>query len=370
MASSPQPPVAASSPVVLHHEIPAPPGWQRKVFPRKGKGQTPKKSDVIYVAPDGEEIKSKAHLQRYLKGHPGGPAVSEFNWSSGETPTRRSERLFTKMPPENLETEVTPKRTKRNAAQIYEEQKDDKKISSPPSKRATKDGKGMLLEGTDRDGTHVGASVTGKEMVQDVVWDECKQSDDEVVGQTIEGGVEIHEELKERAVGEQEPVENTVDKFVIVDNEKSVEQEVEKIEDKSELMHGSISAISQVIGVPEATLGQATEDLDGNTDNVLHSAAEEAGRGEQFETLPVNSIDTVLESKVAPEMQEASEQEQQVDGIPAVGLLRRKGQGEAVVEDNPGCIGSSTFMEVDPQGHEKGSSRDVFCSPEPVGVTN
>ena len=38
---------------------------------------------VIFVAPTGEEIKTKRALTQYLKAHPGGPAVSEFNWGTG-----------------------------------------------------------------------------------------------------------------------------------------------------------------------------------------------------------------------------------------------------------------------------------------------
>eukprot|EP00249_Psilotum_nudum_P033915 c5190_g1_i1 orf=194-1036(+) len=278
MASSSQPP-ASGSPVF------APPGWQWKLVPRKGKGQTPKKSDVIYVAPGGEEIKSKTHLQRYLKGHPGGPTASEFNWSSGETPTRRSERLFTKVPPENLETEVTPKRTKRNAAQVYEEERDEDKKSPSPRKRAAKDGKGTPLEGKDGDGTHAAASFIGKEeMIQDVEQHESKQSIDEVAGQTVSRGVEVDEGLEEKAMEEQDLGENAEDKFVIGDNERVFEQEVpsgDKVEDKTELMHGTISAISQEI-----------EGLDGNTCNIVQPVSVEAVRGENFESLPVKSTGT------------------------------------------------------------------------------
>ena len=41
------------------------------------------KKDVSFVAPDGEEFKSKRTLDRYLKNHAGGPTASEFDWSNG-----------------------------------------------------------------------------------------------------------------------------------------------------------------------------------------------------------------------------------------------------------------------------------------------
>lgn len=56
------------------------------------KKKSPKKSEIIFVAPTGEEISNKRQLEQYLKAHPGGPASSEFDWGTGETP-RRSARI-------------------------------------------------------------------------------------------------------------------------------------------------------------------------------------------------------------------------------------------------------------------------------------
>ncbi|KAK7294088.1 hypothetical protein RJT34_16971 [Clitoria ternatea] len=59
-------------------------------FPKKS--GTPRKSEIVYIAPTGEEISSKKQLEQYLKVHPGNPAISEFDWGTGETP-RRSARI-------------------------------------------------------------------------------------------------------------------------------------------------------------------------------------------------------------------------------------------------------------------------------------
>jgi hypothetical protein len=48
------------------------------------KGGAQKKKDVVYVAPDGEEIRNKRQLEKYLKAHPGGPSVNDFDWSTGQ----------------------------------------------------------------------------------------------------------------------------------------------------------------------------------------------------------------------------------------------------------------------------------------------
>jgi hypothetical protein len=47
------------------------------------KSGTPKRKDVSFLAPDGEEIRNKRQLDKYLKKHPGSLTVSDFDWSSG-----------------------------------------------------------------------------------------------------------------------------------------------------------------------------------------------------------------------------------------------------------------------------------------------
>lgn len=145
-------------------ETPAPPGWKRKLVPRMGKGLTPTKTDVVYIAPDGEEIKSKAALQRYLKAHKDGTAISEFNWSSGETP-RRSGRLTLKSPPNAMEVDVLPKSTKRKSREIpHEESNMDQPLSPPPPKGTKKAGKNSPIESNDAVG---GSIAEDKEAVKE-----------------------------------------------------------------------------------------------------------------------------------------------------------------------------------------------------------
>ncbi|KAK4369968.1 hypothetical protein RND71_009443 [Anisodus tanguticus] len=55
-------------------------------------GGTPKRNEIVFTAPTGEEITTKKGLQQYLKSHPGGPAITEFDWGTGET-SRRSSRI-------------------------------------------------------------------------------------------------------------------------------------------------------------------------------------------------------------------------------------------------------------------------------------
>lgn len=119
MASSVEKEVAREE--VVSVELPAPPGWKKKFFPKQG--GTPKKNEVIFTSPTGEEIVSKKQLEQYLKAHPGGPAVSEFDWGTGETP-RRSARISEKAkvaPPPEISP---PKKRSRKSSASKKDNKD------------------------------------------------------------------------------------------------------------------------------------------------------------------------------------------------------------------------------------------------------
>ncbi|RWR80332.1 methyl-CpG-binding domain-containing protein 11-like protein [Cinnamomum micranthum f. kanehirae] len=47
------------------------------------KGGTPRRNEVVFISPTGEEIRSKRQLEQYIKSHPGGPSSTEFNWGTG-----------------------------------------------------------------------------------------------------------------------------------------------------------------------------------------------------------------------------------------------------------------------------------------------
>ncbi|XP_030520717.1 methyl-CpG-binding domain-containing protein 11-like isoform X2 [Rhodamnia argentea] len=89
-------------------ELPAPSGWKKQLTQKKS--GTPRRNEIVFISPTGEEIKSKRQLDHFLKSHPGGPSASEFDWSTGETP-RRSTRISEKVKAtETPENEPPPKR--------------------------------------------------------------------------------------------------------------------------------------------------------------------------------------------------------------------------------------------------------------------
>ncbi|CAH1449095.1 unnamed protein product [Lactuca virosa] len=99
---------------VVSLELPAPPGWKKMFLPKVG--GTPKKNEITFTAPTGEEISNRKQLEKYLKAHPGGAKMSEFDWGSFETP-RRSSRINEKVKstPPLQETEPMKKRARKSS---------------------------------------------------------------------------------------------------------------------------------------------------------------------------------------------------------------------------------------------------------------
>ncbi|TKY64566.1 Methyl-CpG-binding domain-containing protein 10 [Spatholobus suberectus] len=125
-------PQSAAKDEVLSVELSAPPAWKKLFFPKKV--GTPRKSEIVFIAPTGEEITSKKQLEQYLKGHPGNPAISEFDWGTGETP-RRSARISEKVkstPP--AETEPPKKRSRKSSGS-----KKDNKETEPAAEESKPD---------------------------------------------------------------------------------------------------------------------------------------------------------------------------------------------------------------------------------------
>ncbi|PSS07507.1 Methyl-CpG-binding domain-containing protein [Actinidia chinensis var. chinensis] len=98
---------------VVSVELPAPSAWKKLFMPKKG--GTPRKNEIVFIAPTGEEINSRKQLEQYLKSHPGNPALSEFDWGTGDTP-RRSARISEKVKatPPSSESESPRKRGRKS----------------------------------------------------------------------------------------------------------------------------------------------------------------------------------------------------------------------------------------------------------------
>ncbi|KAL5758270.1 hypothetical protein ACOSP7_020881 [Xanthoceras sorbifolium] len=115
---------------VISVELPAPPAWKKMYLPKKL--GTPRKSEIMFIAPTGEEINNRKQLEQYLKSHPGNPAISEFDWGTGETP-RRSARISEKVKATPTpEKEPPKKKGRRSSSGSKKDNKETEAASAKP----------------------------------------------------------------------------------------------------------------------------------------------------------------------------------------------------------------------------------------------
>ncbi|XP_027126793.1 uncharacterized protein [Coffea arabica] len=134
--------IAVNKEEVVSVELPAPASWKKLFIPKKG--GTPRKNEIVFVAPTGEEISGRKQLEQYLKSHPGNPSISEFDWSTGETP-RRSARISEKLKATPPSTEKEP--PKKRARKSLGAKKDDKETDAAKQETENKGHEDMLDAG-------------------------------------------------------------------------------------------------------------------------------------------------------------------------------------------------------------------------------
>ncbi|KAK8608556.1 hypothetical protein V6N13_023977 [Hibiscus sabdariffa] len=106
---------------VISVELPAPASWKKMFFPKKV--GSPRKTEIVFIAPTGEEISTRRQLEQYLKSHPGNPPVTEFDWGTGETP-RRSTRISEKAKATPTPEKEPPKKRGRKSLSAKKEEKE------------------------------------------------------------------------------------------------------------------------------------------------------------------------------------------------------------------------------------------------------
>lgn len=124
---------------VISVELPAPPSWKKLFIPKKS--GTPRKSEIVFIAPTGEEIGNRRLLEQYLKSHPGGPAISEFDWSTGETP-RRSARISEKVKATPPKEEPPKKRSRKSSGSKKDSKEEGNAAPTGPEEIEMKDAEG------------------------------------------------------------------------------------------------------------------------------------------------------------------------------------------------------------------------------------
>ncbi|WCJ40548.1 methyl-CPG-binding domain 11 [Euphorbia peplus] len=186
---------------VISVELPAPPSWKKMFLPKRA--GTPRKSEIMFIAPTGEEINTRKQLEQYLKSHPGNPAISEFDWGTGETP-RRSSRISEKVKATPSPEKEPPKKRGRKTPTPN---KDKKETDSTEKDEAEKeqleaaDGAGAGKENAD--------AVIEKNLPEgDKIEKENKQGPEETKNADMHMEEAAGDEKKENEVEQQDNVEN------------------------------------------------------------------------------------------------------------------------------------------------------------------
>ncbi|XP_059430009.1 methyl-CpG-binding domain-containing protein 11-like [Corylus avellana] len=214
-------------------ELPAPQGWKKMFNPRKS--GTPRRNEIVFVSPTGEEIKTKRQLEQYLKSHPGGPSTSEFDWSTGETP-RRSTRIS----------------QKSKATEVPESEPPKKKQNQTSSKKGEKE------EDDDIDGEG----------------ERAEEKEDAAVGEETKASEQVEVKDKED-VGEKDTEPTTKEKVDEMDFDKIENQEaaVKTTSDaKEEVLNNSLPTPGLEENKEEAVKQQKEPEISGKSDNNQEAA--------------------------------------------------------------------------------------------------
>ncbi|KAL3696304.1 hypothetical protein R1sor_010380 [Riccia sorocarpa] len=297
-------------------ELSAPQGWTKKLMPRKV--GTPKRKDVVFISPEGEEFKTKKQLDKYLKAHPGGPPSTDFDWTTGETP-RRSARLSGKgrLSSDSTEAEPTSKRSRRS----LEERSPGS--STTPSKRGRK----SQAQADDNDNKPAedeimqeavneqeeGTTVPSSAPAIEVEAPQKEEEEDAAVGTESsevaaaeEGGNQLgsseepESEAAVKVIAEEPVLTSEVD---VKETETPVEEEkVEKTEIEEAELGGPLAAEDVVAKVPEGETheGDATQNnVDGNDNSEVNSTTKDEESLKPKDHVEPQGIHALIEEPVS-----------------------------------------------------------------------
>lgn len=244
-----------------------------KYLPKKA--GTPKKNEIVFTAPTGEEITNRRQLDKYLKSHPGGPKSSEFDWSTGETP-RRSSRISEKVKesPPPPQTEPTPKRAKRSSS------KKEKKDKSAPEETAGKED--VEMQEAEAPEKNKKEEKDGNAPEEPIVEDNKKEEKDEIAPE--DPIVEEKQEEKEKDAPENPVVEEKQEDKSAPEN-PIVEEKQE--EDKIAPENPIVEEKQEDENAPEKPIVEDNEKQE--EDNPEEKAAgkpEEEGKAEELYEIP------------------------------------------------------------------------------------
>ncbi|KAG5523307.1 hypothetical protein RHGRI_035202 [Rhododendron griersonianum] len=293
---------------VVSVELPAPPSWKKLFMPKKG--GTPKRNEIVFVAPTGEEINNKKQLDQYLKSHPGNPAISEFDWGTGDTP-RRSGRISAKAKatPTSAENETPKKRGRKSSGSKKDVKETENTAGDSEGNKDVEMQDEVVNEKVTEEEKEDGGKDVEIEMQETVVEKDVEIQGDAQETKNGEGELNTENKEKDEAGGSEDT--NVEDKQVLEKAEKLNEvetgngdsvvkldkhagepEEKEKSSGVAVASGGETEEIGMCIGIAIASEGETEEKQEmGEKDGKSNVLVEEKGmkvEGEVMENGKVN----------------------------------------------------------------------------------
>ncbi|KAL1203551.1 Methyl-CpG-binding domain-containing protein 10 [Cardamine amara subsp. amara] len=344
-------------------ELPAPASWKKLFYPKKT--GTPRKTEIVFVAPTGEEISSRKQLEQYLKAHPGNPLISEFEWTTGETP-RRSSRISQKVKATTPTPDKEPLFKKRRSSLT----KKDNKEAAERNEEATAVKENMDV---DKDGQTENAEAEKekeeegeKDGVTEIAEAEKENKEGEKTEAEKDGLTEIAEAEKEKEEGEKTEAENKEGE-VVTDKTEAMEVDTTEVE-KTESVGGAeeppkveglkdieVKEPQEVVAEGEGEKKPAEED----TENKGSVAAE--ANGEKNATPDEPNLDADAEAKKENETKESDEKKADAG---ANKENETQGSNEKKAEENSNDMkGEDTNRSIDANQvqQQQGAAASVSC---------
>lgn len=211
------------------------------------------KNEIIFTAPTGEEISNRKQLQQYLKSHPGGPEVSEFDWGTGETP-RRSARISQKAKAAPSPESDPPKKKSRKSSSAKSGEKVKETL---PEEALVKEDEKKEQENAEKDNAAAETEVVVKEMKEDIAKDVEKKAEVTAGDVTKENQDEINNEFQDKdGNAEHTPVEEAkpIDSVKVTSDaeESKISTDAEQENSKDTL----VDEVPDVPKIPENDLEQ------------------------------------------------------------------------------------------------------------------
>ncbi|GAV81476.1 MBD domain-containing protein, partial [Cephalotus follicularis] len=233
------------------------------------KGGTPRKNEIMFIAPTGEEINSRKQLEKYLKSHPGNPAISEFEWGTGETP-RRSARISEKTKTTPPEKEPPKKRVRKSSGS----KKDKKELEedAPEETEGEKEVQMHDAEETEKENAEADQTKeSGTNRAEDVVKTEPEADQTKESGTNMEetGAGDVGEDIKSQENEEEtENVESEAAKFATAPEDHDAKEVKEQ---------GDAEALVEDKPVEEAGATEVTQNGKENVEDAAEKVPQNGG---------------------------------------------------------------------------------------------